>query len=123
MKPPSFEGSTNFLDAEEWLATLEIIFDFMELNDEEKIVCAACVLEKEARYWWEIVKTRRNVQEMTWIDFLDEFNKKFLNPTALSVHQTEFLNFKQGNMTVAEAVRKFEQFAKCCPYLVPNDEQ
>ncbi|KAL5546021.1 hypothetical protein UlMin_005708 [Ulmus minor] len=60
---------------------------------------------------------------MTWINFLDEFNKKFLNPTALSVHQTEFLNFEQGNMTVAEAVRKFEQFAKCCPYLVPNDEQ
>ena len=61
MKPPSFEGSTNFLDAEEWLASLEIIFDFMELNDEEKIVCAACVLEKEVRYWWEIVKTKRNV--------------------------------------------------------------
>ena len=97
MKPPSFEGSTDFLDAEEWLATLEMIFDFMELNDEEKIVCAACVLEKKARYWWEIVKTRRNVREMTWTDFLDEFNKKFFTPTALGVHQTEFLNFKQGD--------------------------
>ena len=39
---------------------------------------------------------------MTWTDFVDEFNKKFFNPTALSVHQIEFLNFKQDNMTIVE---------------------
>ena len=40
MKPPSFEGSTNPLDAEEWLSTMETILNFMELNDDEKIICA-----------------------------------------------------------------------------------
>ncbi|KAL5539759.1 hypothetical protein UlMin_044100 [Ulmus minor] len=35
----------------------------------------------------------------------------------------EFLNFKQENMTVADAVRKFERLAKLCPYLVPTEEQ
>ncbi|KAL5581299.1 hypothetical protein UlMin_013741 [Ulmus minor] len=44
-------------------------------------------------------------------------------PEALSAQQTEFLNFKQDNMTVAEAVRKFERLAKLCPYLVPTEEQ
>ena len=81
MKPPSFEGSTNPLDVEESLSTIETILDFMELNDEEKIICVAYVLKKEARYWWEVVKTRRNIQEMTWADFVYEFNKKFFNPT------------------------------------------
>ena len=61
MKPPSFKGFTNSLDAEEWLSTIEIILNFMELNDEGKIICAAYVLGKEACYWWEAVKTRRNV--------------------------------------------------------------
>ncbi|KAL5556076.1 hypothetical protein UlMin_038312 [Ulmus minor] len=60
---------------------------------------------------------------MTWTDFVYEFNKKFFNPTALSAQQTEFLNFKQDNLTVAEAVRKFERLAKLCPYLVPTEEQ
>ncbi|KAL5565937.1 hypothetical protein UlMin_029101 [Ulmus minor] len=60
---------------------------------------------------------------MSWVDFVYEFNKKFFNPTALSAQQTEFLNFKQDNMTVAEAVRKFERLAKLCPYLVPTEEQ
>ncbi|KAL5555998.1 hypothetical protein UlMin_038234 [Ulmus minor] len=74
----------------------------MELRDEEKITCAVYVLRKEARYWWDA---------------------KFFNPTALSAQQTEFLNFKQENMTVADAVRKFERLAKLCPYLVPTEEQ
>ena len=51
MKPPLFEGSTNPLDAEEWLSTIETILDFMELKEDEKIICAAYVLRKEARYW------------------------------------------------------------------------
>ena len=60
---------------------------------------------------------------MLWADFVYEFNKKFFNPIALSAQQTEFLNFKQDNMTVAEAVKKFERLVKLCPYLVPTEEQ
>ena len=60
---------------------------------------------------------------MLWADFVYEFNKKFFNPTALSAQQTEFLSLKQDNMTVAEAVKKFERLAKLCPYLVPTEEQ
>ncbi|KAL5559060.1 hypothetical protein UlMin_035271 [Ulmus minor] len=123
MKPPLFEGTTNPLEAEDWLSTMETILDFMELRDEEKITCAVYVLRKEARYWWDAVKTRRVVQAMSWADFVYEFNKKFFNPTALSAQQTEFLNFKQENMTVADAVRKFERLATLCPYLVPTEEQ
>ena len=55
---------------------------------------------------------------MTWADFVYEFNKKLFNLTALSAQQIEFLDFKQDNLTVAEAVRKFERLAKLCPYLV-----
>ena len=60
---------------------------------------------------------------MTWADFVYEFNKKLFNLTALSAQQTEFLDFKQDNLTVAEAVRKFERLAKLCPYLVAMEGQ
>ena len=66
MKPPLFEGTTNSLEAEDWLSTMETILDFMELRDEEKITCAVHALRKEARYWWDAVKSRRVVQAMTW---------------------------------------------------------
>ena len=123
MKSPSFEGSANPLDTEEWLSSIETILDFMELDNREKIICAASMLKREARYWWESVKTRRNARKMSWADFVYEFHKNFFNPTALSAQQTKFLNFKQENMTVAEAIKKFEQLVNLCPYLVPTEEQ
>ena len=88
MKQPSFEGSTDPLDAEEWLSSMETILDFMELDDKERIICATYMLKREARYWWESVKARRSVCAMLWADFVYEFNKKFFNPTALSAQQS-----------------------------------
>ncbi|KAL5577633.1 hypothetical protein UlMin_019332 [Ulmus minor] len=95
----------------------------MELNDHERVFCASYMLKKEARYWWESVEARRDIRAMTWEDFKAEFNRKFYNPIAMQEQQTEFLTLKQGKMTVAEAVRKFEQLARLCPYLIPTEEQ
>ena len=33
------------------------------------------------------------------------------------------MNFKQDNMTVAEAGKKYKRLAKLSPYLVPTEEQ
>ncbi|KAL5577635.1 hypothetical protein UlMin_019334 [Ulmus minor] len=123
MRPAEFEGSTNPLDADEWLSSVQIIMNFMELNDQERVFCASYMLKKEARYWWESVEARRDVRAMTWEDFKAEFNRKFYNPIAMQEQQTEFLTLKQGKMTVAEAVWKFEQLARLCPYLIPTEEQ
>ena len=35
MKQPSFEGSANRLDAEEWLSSMKTILDFVELDNGE----------------------------------------------------------------------------------------
>ncbi len=97
MRPLSFEGPINPLDAEEWLSTMESILDYMEFKDDEKIICVTCELRKEARYWWKVVKTRRNVREMAWADFIYKFNKKFIDSMVLRAQQTEF--FENLNMT------------------------
>ena len=59
MKPPSFEGSTKSINVEEWLPTIEIILEFMELNDEEKIIYVAYMLNEEARQWQEAIKNQK----------------------------------------------------------------
>ena len=60
---------------------------------------------------------------MTWDDFIEEFNHTYYNPTALKAQQNEFLNLKQGNMTVMEAVRKFEQLSRLYPFLANIKEE
>ena len=49
MKPKEFEGSMNPFDAEEWLSSIQIIMEFMELNNQERIICASYMLKREAR--------------------------------------------------------------------------
>ena len=51
MKPAKFEGSTNPLDVEEWLSSIQIIMKFMEMNDQDRTICASYMMKIEARYW------------------------------------------------------------------------
>ncbi|KAL5554706.1 hypothetical protein UlMin_042107 [Ulmus minor] len=95
----------------------------MHLNKREKVLCATYVLKRDARYWWETVKMRRNVQDMTWDEFIVEFNQKYYNRMAMRAQQNEFINIKQGSMSVTQVVRKFDQLARLCPYLVPTEEE
>ncbi|KAL5570393.1 hypothetical protein UlMin_026968 [Ulmus minor] len=76
MKPTEFVGSSDPLEAEEWLSLIETILEFMELSNREKFMCTSYMLRKDARYWWESVKLRRNVHTMTWGEFVGEFNQK-----------------------------------------------
>ncbi|KAL5537969.1 hypothetical protein UlMin_045686 [Ulmus minor] len=87
--PPTFEGSNDPLAAEEWLRNIERILDFMKLSDQERIMCATYKLTKDARYWWE-----------------------YFNPTMLLSKEAEFNNIQQGNMTVDEAVLRFDRLAR-----------
>ena len=50
MRAPEFEGSFDPLVADEWLSSLQVILDFMNLTDQEKVRCASFVLKKDARY-------------------------------------------------------------------------
>ncbi|KAL5546204.1 hypothetical protein UlMin_005891 [Ulmus minor] len=118
MKPAEFVGSTDPLEAEEWINSLETIFDFMQLNDQERVAYASYMLRKGARHWWSTVKLTRDVNIMSWADFIGEFNQKYYNSAILRVQGDEFLNMKQGTMTVIEAVNKFEQLSRLYDILV-----
>ncbi|KAL5569524.1 hypothetical protein UlMin_026099 [Ulmus minor] len=84
----------------------------MRLTDQERVSCASFMLKKDARHWWATVKVTRDVTEMTWADFVSEFNQKYYNSAILRAQQDEFMNLKQGSMTVIEAVNKFEQLSR-----------
>ncbi|GMN66968.1 hypothetical protein TIFTF001_036032 [Ficus carica] len=45
----------------------------------------------------------------------------YYNREILAAQQNEFNSMRQGSMTVIEAVKKFEQLARLCPELIPNE--
>ena len=108
MNASEFEGATDLLVADEWLASIQVLLNFMNITDQEKVLCPSYVLKKDAGYWWEMVQLRRDFGQITWADFITKFNYKFFNMKAMSTQQNEFNNLKQGIMTITEAVRKFD---------------
>ncbi|KAL5552945.1 hypothetical protein UlMin_040346 [Ulmus minor] len=121
--PPTFEGSNDPLAAEEWLRNIERILDFMKLSDQERIMCATYKLTKDARYWWEVTGQTKDLETLSWTEFVQMFNRKYFNPTMLLSKEAEFNNIQQGNMTVDEAVLRFDRLARLCSHLVPTDKE
>ena len=63
------------------------------------------------------------MSSMTWEEFVTEFNLKYFNSEMVIAQQMEFLNLKQGQMTVAEIVRKFERLERLCQFLQLSEEE
>ena len=53
------------------------------------------------------MKTSRNLEAMTWGDIRELFMCKFLPASARYAKALEFLELRQGSMTVLEYVSKF----------------
>ena len=46
-----FESGIYPFDVEEWINYIENLFEFMQLNEQEKVSCASYMLKKDARIW------------------------------------------------------------------------
>ncbi|GMN32634.1 hypothetical protein TIFTF001_046615 [Ficus carica] len=79
MKPKEFNDSTDPLVAQGWLKSIELVLNFMDLTDNEKVKCASYCLMDDARIWWEGIELSRDISQMTWEDFVQEFNEQYFN--------------------------------------------
>ena len=50
---PKFNGAGEPTEAEDWVRSLEKIFEFLECTDKEKLICMPHQLIGEADRWWE----------------------------------------------------------------------
>ncbi|KAM6557670.1 hypothetical protein CsatB_004689 [Cannabis sativa] len=119
--PPNFEGGSDPMEAEEWLRTVEGIVEYMRLGNGDSVACAASLLKKDARIWWDVIKQTRDVAAMTWADFVQVFNKKYYSEAIRSARVNEFTNLRQGKSTVTEYARQFDRLAKFATDLVPTE--
>ena len=74
-----------------------------------RIRLAALQLEGEAQVWWRWSRTSRDLEVMTWAEFQELFMGKYFPETAKA---QEFLELKQGAMTVMDYVTRFTELAR-----------
>ncbi|XP_062093562.1 uncharacterized protein LOC133799576 [Humulus lupulus] len=118
--PPTFEEKADPMVAEDWLRLVEAIFDHMELNDRQRVSCAVYLLKMDARIWWDVIKQTRDLNTMTWAEFVQAF-RKYYSSTMLATKVDEFVTLVQGNLSVTDYAQKFDRLARFAPEVVPTE--
>ncbi|XP_058741605.1 uncharacterized protein LOC131613990 [Vicia villosa] len=97
--------------AQKWLKEIERIFRPIDCAENLKV---RYMLSEEADDWW--VSSRAELDAdgvaITWAIFRREFLKRYFLEDVRESKVIEFLELKQGNMTVSEYASKFVELAK-----------
>jgi len=117
--PPTFKGQYDSEGVQTWLQGVGRIFRAIVTSDNQKIRLAMHILAEEAEFWWANAKRRLEVdgEVVSWERFKDEFLKKYFPSDLRNKKEEEFLELKQGSMSVSEYAAKFEELYRFCSYI------
>ena len=109
--PPTFQGSSNPLDADRWIRRVTKVFDGLGVAEDFKVGLATYLFDGEADHWWESVKRRRDISALTWGEFDQIFQDKYFPESVRDRMKAGFLALRQGNTTVVEYERRFTELS------------
>ncbi|XP_012836320.1 PREDICTED: uncharacterized protein LOC105956953 [Erythranthe guttata] len=123
MNPFEFHGGTDPTIAEEWVKSLEVIYDYMQMTDRDRVHCALFLLRNEARHWWEGVKEGVDLDTIQWTDFKLQFFEKYFSKDVRAHKLKEFLELRQGELPMLEYIRRFERGCLYAPFIARDPEE
>jgi hypothetical protein len=120
--PPVFAHSSDPMDAEDWLRTVEQELHTAQCDDREKVLYGLYLLRGAAQSWWEsYLATHANPDNITWEEFRDSFRQYHVPAGLMIVKKEEFLALKQGSMSITEYRDRFLQLSRYGPKDVNTD--
>ena len=120
--PPTFTGGGDPMVADHWFMQIENILEAMEITfDATRIRLAAFQLEGEAQVWWRWAMASTDLEALTWAEFQELFMGKYFPETTKHAKAQEFLELRQGAMTVMDYVARFTELARFVDDYVTTD--
>ena len=120
--PPTFKGRYDPDGAQTWLKEVERIFRVMQCNVAKMVRFGTHMLAEEADDQW--VSTRplleNEAEGVTWAVFRREFLSRYFPEDVRGKKEIEFLELKQGDMSVTEYATKFVELVKFYPHYNVN---
>ncbi|KAI8555167.1 hypothetical protein RHMOL_Rhmol05G0153800 [Rhododendron molle] len=103
---------------------VKVILDTLGINlDGDRVALVTYQLKGEARYWWDLMEATHTTATMTFAEFETLFLDKYF-PTPLRLaKEKEFMNLKQGTMTVTQYAAKFEELSRYAPEAVATKDK
>ncbi|XP_038883046.1 uncharacterized protein LOC120074107 [Benincasa hispida] len=122
--PRSFDGSLGDpTKAKMWLSSIETIFRFMRCPEEHKLQCTVFMLIGNVEIWWCSVEKMIDTggKLTTWEQFKERFYEKYFSANTRYNKQAEFLNLKQGVMSMEKYEQEFDKLSHFTPELVATE--
>ncbi|XP_075483645.1 uncharacterized protein LOC142523800 [Primulina tabacum] len=117
LNPKEFGGTTDPFAAEGWIQSLKLHFQYLEMRDGDRVRCATYMLRDDASLWWEGAAHGVNLATLTSEQFKDVFYDKYFLANIRGRLTREFMSLRQGDLTVAEFIRKFDWGCYFVPHI------
>ncbi|XP_027182032.1 uncharacterized protein LOC113780427 [Coffea eugenioides] len=123
--PPKFLGGPDPEGAERWLEIMINIFAALNYAEDRQVQFAVFQFEGPARVWWNVVRAKWEREETasTWLNFIREFNEKYLPPIVQEKREDEFIKFRQGTLSISEYETQFTKLLKFTPELITTEQR
>ena len=102
MSPPKFISTKAEEDPQLFVDEMEIIFEVMHVDEIKGVKLATYQLKNIANQWyadWEDAKGE-SAEPTVWGKFVEVFLDRFFPPELRETKAEEFMNLKQGSMSV-----------------------
>jgi hypothetical protein len=109
LKPPTFAGSSNPLDADDWLRMIKRKLEAIRCPENQRVHLAAHQLSRMALSWWDSFSAV--VRDATWVEFEAAFQEHHVPQGIVQLKEDEFRELTQGGRSVSEYVHKFTELA------------
>jgi hypothetical protein len=106
-KPPTFSNSSDPLQADDWLKSVDKMLNIAQCSDREKVLYASGRLTGPVADWWDAYCAAHvATNTITWVEFSTQFRNYHISVGLMEIKK-EFLSLKQGSMSVSEYKDKF----------------
>ncbi|KZV35561.1 hypothetical protein F511_33357 [Dorcoceras hygrometricum] len=69
--PKEFAGTIGPLVAEEWIRSMETIYDYMGLEDVDRVRCAIFMLKGDTALWWKGAVVGMYLESLSWEELMN----------------------------------------------------
>jgi hypothetical protein len=113
LKPPTFAGSSNPLDADDWLCTVKREFETIGCPENQHVHQATHQLSGMALSWWDTFSAA--VRDATWAEFEAAFWEHHVPLGIVQLKEEEFRELTQGGRSISEYIHKLIELARYAP--------
>ncbi|XP_027071790.1 uncharacterized protein [Coffea arabica] len=123
--PPKFLGGPDSELVVRWLEIMINIFAALNYMEDRQVNFSIFQFEGPTRAWWNVIRAKweRKWITWTWLNFVREFNEKYLPLIVQEKREDDFIRLLPGGLSLSEYETQFTKLSKFAPELIVAEQR